>query len=100
MRDLASLPPRDEPEGILLARVEGRFWLLAGEAHLDALLANRPGYPTPVRCLRFGSDLGLRRFLADQGAEPEALWSIHPAIVARLVRHDELAWIDLAGGEG
>ncbi|SFH79818.1 hypothetical protein [Albimonas pacifica] len=100
MRDLASIPPEGEPGAIVLARVEGRFWLLAGEAHLDALLANRPGYPTPVRCLRFEGDSDMRRFLHARGAAGEALWGIHPAIVARLERNDELAWIDLDGGEG
>lgn len=102
MRDLDPHTPEPPREDILLAEVNGGFWLLEGEAHLDAMLANVPGYPTPVGCLRFESDFDLRLFLSARGLAPGALWGIHPAIVARLRRKDELATIDPAAalGEG
>ncbi|MEC9431550.1 MAG: hypothetical protein VYD87_01470 [Pseudomonadota bacterium] len=101
MRDLA--PPFDAggpgpghgPENVIvLARVPGGgCWMLEGEAHLDALLSNSAPYPLPVRCIDFASEAALSRALAG-GPPLSGLWRIHPAILRRLVRADQLAVID------
>ena len=99
MRDLEMTPgPEPVPDPILLVRINESYWLLQGEAHLNALLAKSAPYPTPVRCLSFDSVIELRMALirlaeaAGETIEPPALadlWGIHPAIVERLKRDQE-----------
>ncbi|WP_413205846.1 hypothetical protein [Rhodospirillum sp. A1_3_36] len=82
-----------DDDAIILAQVGDSHWLLEGERHLDALLAADAAYPTPVHCIRFASALDLTAALPDnQGIR--SLWSIHPGIIERLTRHDELVTID------
>ena len=45
----------EHTDGILLARVNGTYWLIEGEAHLNALLMTTDGFPTPVRCMPLAS---------------------------------------------
>ncbi|TZG32227.1 MULTISPECIES: hypothetical protein [Agrobacterium] len=85
----------DGDEGILLVEVEQSFMLLDGEAHLSAMMSNEKPYPKPVRCLSLSSMAALEDLLPE-GISPGALWSIHPAIVARLKENDELVAVELA----
>ncbi|MEL6196536.1 MAG: hypothetical protein AAFT19_01690 [Pseudomonadota bacterium] len=87
MRDHES--PDAEGDRILLAQVEQAFWLLEGEAYLNAMLSGQGPHPKPVQCLRFPSAAAMEDFLSD-GPDATSLWRIHPAIVARLERHGEL----------
>ncbi len=86
-----------EDGNIVLAGIGGGYWLLAGENHLNALLANNAPYPKPVHCIVFESEFDLMRALP-AGQTKESLWAIHPDIVARLERHDELIKISLPDG--
>lgn len=95
MRDHDHNPPEEPADFILLAQVGRAWWLLEGEAHLNALLSNLAPYPKPVRCLRFETELDLRMAMPE-GLSPTALWSIHPGIVDRLIRNDELLMLDPA----
>ena len=52
-------------DGIVLARIGDAFWLLEGEAHLDAMLTTTDGYPTPVRCIPLASMEALGALLPD-----------------------------------
>lgn len=77
---------------IVLAELDGSFMLVAGEDHLDALLAGREGYPTPVGIIRFPSAMALRRELGAVGSTG-SLWQVHPQIVARLRNDGQTAEI-------
>lgn len=68
---------------IVLAEVDGAYWLVAGEDHLDSLLAGPEGYPTPVGIIRFPTSAAFRRELGAAGSAG-SLWQVHPQIVARL----------------
>jgi hypothetical protein len=82
-----------DEDAIILAQVGNSHWLLDGGRHLDALLAADAPYPTPVHCIRFASALDLTAALPDdQGIR--SLWRIHPGIIDRLTRRDELVTID------
>ena len=83
----------DAPDrGILLAQVANAFWLVDGEPHLDALLAADEPYPTPVHCLQFDSMFDMAT-ATPEGLDPSSLWSVHPAIIERLKRHDEIIFV-------
>ena len=68
---------------IVLAELDGSYWLVAGEDHLDAMLAGPDGYPTPVGIIHFLNAFALRRELGE-GRSTAGLWQVHPNIVARL----------------
>jgi hypothetical protein len=68
---------------IVLAELDGSFWLVAGEDHLDTMLAGPEGYPMPVGIIRFPTAAALRRELGAAGSTG-SLWQVHPQIVARL----------------
>ena len=82
-------PAEEETAGILLGQVANAYWLLEGEEHLDALLSGKAPYPTPVRCLRFSSSIHIQA-LMPEGQQAGHLWGVHPAIIERLKRRDEL----------
>lgn len=84
----------DGGESILIAQVGTSFWLLDGEVHLDEMLSGPGGYPTPVQCLELPSLFELAALLPE-GMPHSALWGIHPAVVERLKRHDELIFVAL-----
>ncbi len=70
---------------IVLVELTGSYWLVAGEEHLDSLLAGPEGYPTPVGIIHFSSAEALRRELGE-GGSTSGLWQVHPQIVARMQR--------------
>jgi hypothetical protein len=84
----------DRDEGILLGEVDQSYWLLDGEAHLNAMMSNQDPYPRPVRCLRLQSVAELNDLMPD-GVGVSALWAIHPAVIERLKQNDELTVVDL-----
>lgn len=93
MRDLDHVPEDGAPARILLARIRDAWWLIEGEDHLGDMLADRPGFPTPVLFVRFEGEPELRRFL-DGAPGPAGLWGINPAVIARLMRKDQLAEVE------
>ena len=86
--------PGPEDDRIILAQINRSFWMLEGERHLTALLANNAPYPAPVHCIGFASEFDLMRMLPE-GQSMADLWSIHPDIVARLERNGELVTVSL-----
>lgn len=88
MTSLASPQTADE-HGIVLAQVGPSYWMLSGTDHMDNLLSGEGAYPTPVRCLCFRSESDLEDMLAEDQATSD-LWSIHPGIIGRLKRRNEL----------
>ncbi len=78
---------------ILIAEVEGAYWMLEGDRHLGAMLTGQAPFPTPVCCLRFASSFEFATAL--EGISPTELWNIHPAVVARLERAGDLAFVTL-----
>lgn len=84
----------DRDDAILLVEVNQSFWLLDGEAHLDALVSNMAAYPKPVRCLRLQTVAELNDLLPD-GVGMSALWAVHPAVAGRLKQNDELTLVEL-----
>ena len=90
MQDTDIETPRAEDSGILLADLHGSILLIEGEAHLDAMLTTKDGFPTPVRYIRIDSTAALDALLPDD-VEIDSLWAIHPEIVARLEADGQLA---------
>lgn len=87
----------DEAPEIVLISAEEAFWLVDGEDHLDALLKGPEGYPTPVGCILFPSIAALEAELGVPIKEAD-MWSIHPAIIARLREDAHLLEITAAPG--
>ena len=75
---------------VVIAGVDGQFWLLQGEAHLSALFTRSGGYPTPVLCAHFDSVMDLSDLLASEKVELDDLWSINADIINRLSRDNEV----------
>ncbi|MFK7943558.1 MAG: hypothetical protein AB8B85_11685 [Paracoccaceae bacterium] len=91
----AEAEPGQGGEGrIVLAQVKSAYWLLEGEAYLSALLDKGAPYPTPVQCIDFGTEFDLMRMLPE-GQGTGDLWAIHPDIVERLRRQDEIVTVTL-----
>lgn len=92
MPDEGLIPDRRSTDRIVLVEVNGSFWMLYGEQHIDAMLTNMKPYPKPVHFMRFESDFDLRLYLPD-GVSIADLWGINPAIVERMRENDELVEI-------
>ena len=74
----------NEPEVVLIAINEEKFYMIEGEQFLDELLlADGVNYPKPVRCLHFDSQFAFSTFLGENVNFSE-LWSVHPQVVVRL----------------
>lgn len=87
--DATSHETAEQDRGILLAQLDNQYWLIDGDRHLDAMLSAEAPYPTPVHCLRFSS-LAELATSTDDGLDTSTLWSVHPEVVKRLERDDEL----------
>ncbi|MDT8343070.1 MAG: hypothetical protein RQ752_01445 [Thermohalobaculum sp.] len=93
MRDTPQ-PDPDEPEGgIVIVQVRSNYWLLEGEEHLSAMLSGLQPYPTPVRCLKFETEIAFKLFLPDCVPLGQ-LWGINPLIVERLRQQEHLVEIE------
>ncbi|MBP1852489.1 hypothetical protein [Rhizobium halophytocola] len=90
-----SMEDETQEDAILLARVDSSYWLLDGEPYLTAMLSAQAPYPKPVRCLEFATVAELNAVLPE-GQTQGALWGVHPAIIDRLKRHDELVLVEFA----
>lgn len=84
---------RNQDKSIVLAQVEKSYWLLEGEPHLYAMLAAQGAYPIPVWCVRFSSVIELNALLPEDRSL-SSLWSVHPAVIERLRRNDEMIVLD------
>ncbi|MCL5777308.1 hypothetical protein M1105_09950 [Limibaculum sp. FT325] len=94
MRDTERPPPDDgpgdEPEDVIvIVQVRNNFWLLEGEEYLGAMLSGQKPYPTPVRCLKFETEIEFKLHLPDCVPLGE-LWGINPLIVERLRKQRHL----------
>ncbi len=75
---------------ITLAEFNGRVWLVGGEAHLQALLANTLPKNVSIEllaCERLSDVTGLWQQHCGPQEAGTMPWQIHPAIVDRIRRH-------------
>ena len=89
MPDVGIIPNGGDGDRILLVQVREAYWLLEGEHHLNAMLSGLEPFPTPVRCVRFETEIELNLFLPE-GQTLMSLWGINPAIITRLKENNEL----------
>ena len=90
MRDTEDFPSGPSDEGVTIAQAGNGFWLLQGDHHLDALLAGKTTYPTPVNLIVFASGIAFDAFLFQHRVQLASLWGIHPAVIERLKRDNEM----------
>jgi hypothetical protein len=71
---------------IVLAEAEDRVWLVAGEAHLDDLLANTLPPEVSIELVVCEHAAAVRTLWLRSGGDPSSgmPWLVHPAIVARV----------------
>jgi hypothetical protein len=72
---------------ILLVTVQSNYWLAMGEEFLQAMCAGDAYYPKPIVCVEF-RDMAHMTSHVPTGVE--GLWAIHPDIVGRLRRSNEI----------
>lgn len=90
MKDMHEHQEKPGTQSIILAHAGDTYWLLQGEDHFEAFLSAEAPYPTPVFCVFFHKLAELTAFLEAESVTIEELWKIHPEIIARLERADEL----------
>ena len=56
MLDEGLIPDPGSTDNIVLLEVNGSFWMLYGEEHLNAMLTNMNPYPKPVHFIRFETE--------------------------------------------
>ncbi|MEM7059655.1 MAG: hypothetical protein AAF557_18880 [Pseudomonadota bacterium] len=93
MPDEGFFPERGSRDSIVLVEVNGSFWMLHGEEHLNAMLTNMNPYPKPVHFIRFETEFDARLYLPD-GTSLMDLWGINPAIIERMRNAKELVEIE------
>jgi len=74
---------------ITLAELNGRVWLVGGEAHIDGLLANALPKTISIELVACQSKSEVQALWAQNGGGPDSYtepWMIHPAIVDRIRR--------------
>jgi hypothetical protein len=71
---------------IVLAEAEDRVWLVAGEAHLDDLLANTLPPEVSIALVACEHAAAVHALWLQYGGDPASSmpWLVHPAIVARV----------------
>ena len=95
MDDGTFRPEHEEEPTILLAEANETYWVLRGEEFLDPMLANDGYFPKPVRVRKFAD--GFEYSMFRQTFRPgESLWAVHPGIVDRLRRNEQLIEVTLS----
>lgn len=73
----------DKDPDIVLAEVDGGFYLVDGEQYLDQLLSEESGFPVPIGIIRFPNKIAFLRE-SGPGVTLQTMWQVHPKIVERL----------------
>ncbi len=93
MLDEGLIPDPGSTDRIVLVEVNGSYWMLYGEEHINAMLTNMNPYPKPVHFIRFETEFDARLYLPD-GTSLMDLWGINPAIIERMRSAKELVEIE------
>ncbi|KIC47733.1 hypothetical protein [Tateyamaria sp. ANG-S1] len=95
MGDMSDPRPErgEEPDIILLGIEKTSFYMYKGEKFLNQLLLSDGEFPKPVLCVNFETLFDAKRVLGD-GFSPATSWAIHPEIIERLRRDDDLIETD------
>lgn len=78
-----AIPAEAEGYEIVMLGLNGRFWVLRGEEHLSAMLANRSGWPQPAAAVMLESHAQLVSVLPE-GADIGDMHMVNGWIVERL----------------
>ena len=84
----------EEQSDIILVSDGNTTLLLQGDAYLAALLSDEEYYPTPVRLISYESAYEMSLSKPEE-LNMSSLWAIHPNIIDRLRRENNL--IELKG---
>lgn len=77
---------------ILIISMNGRFWLLKGEAHLMPILSGGDDFPKPIGVIVIESALLLRN-VVPESVDLGDLWMIQANVMARLREREVLVEI-------